>query len=344
MDKMGTSLSKTSIRANGVLDPRPENRFGTWNRVLVYYCSSDEWAGTKTSTQHAAFNGTGVDYVINFKGSRIVDAVVETLRRNGRMRAVHTGTTAALPDLDAATEVLFAGSSGGGNGVKNNGDRLAAKLKTINPSLVIKLAIDASYAPQEQNLDYSHTVFCAVDPIQCNYTSSHQAEWTQTQQTLYGAIVDQSCVAWHTAHDPGSEWRCADGTHVIANHLTTPMYIRQDEQDSNIGGNYVENGFGTFAQFGMLVEQQLRDLALLNTTAEEGSVRNGGTPLATPGAFGPQCTNHESFTNDDAFFNVRVNGLSFYDTLWNWWSGAQPQVAIYAFTPPGGPVAGCPPS
>ena len=72
-------------------------------------------------------------------------------------------------------------------------------------------------------------------------------------------------------------------------------------------------------------------------------MRNGTAPLATPGVFGPQCTNHESVTNDSAFFDVRVNGLSFHDTLWNWWSGAQPQVAIRTFTPPGGPVAGCPP-
>jgi hypothetical protein len=103
----------------------------------------------------------------------------------------------------------------------------------------------------------------------------------------------------------------------------------------------VELGFGTPTDFGTTVERQLRDLSLLNTTAEEGSVRSGGPALATPGAFGPQCTDHESLANDEAFFDVRMNGLTYADTLWNWWSGAQPSVLIHAFSGPG-PAPGCP--
>ena len=80
MDKMTSTLSKPFIRGNGILDPGAQNRFGTWNRVLVYYCSSDLWSGTKTSTQHATSGASGVDYGINFKGVRILDAVIEALR------------------------------------------------------------------------------------------------------------------------------------------------------------------------------------------------------------------------------------------------------------------------
>ena len=42
-----------------------------------------------------------------------------------------------------------------------------------------------------------------------------------------------------------------------------------------------------------------------------------------------------------AVYDVRVNGLTYESALWNWWSGAQPQVAIHAFSG-AGPAADCP--
>jgi Pectinacetylesterase len=346
MDKMTSTLTKASIRGNGFMDPSSANHFGSWNRVLVFYCSSDEWTGTKTSTVHASLNNVGADFAINFKGSLIVDAVIDTLRRTGRRRAVlPPGTPAlnALPDLDDATHVLFAGSSGGGQGVKNNADRVGAALKGRKPSLVYRALIDAAFLPLLETQDYSRTVGCQTDPVHCSYATSQQESWTLTDQTLRGSRVDESCLTWHAAHQPGTEWRCGDSTHLSAHHITTPFFIHMDEQDSNIGGQYIDEGFGSAADFGRAVEKQLRDLATYNATAEEGSVKNGGAPLATPGAFGPQCTNHESFTNDGAVYGVKVDGLTYQDVVWNWWNGAQPQVAIRTFTPPGGAVAGCPP-
>ena len=345
MDKMTTTLSKPFIRGNGILDPGAQNRFGTWNRVLVYYCSSDLWSGTSTSTQHATSGASGVDYVINFKGARILDAVIETLRGPARGRAVApTGTLArALPDLDGATHILFSGSSAGGIGTISNADRVGARLKAANPALVFKALVDAGFPPLAETRDYSHTTSCLSNPQACTYANVQQFSYANLDQGLYGAVADESCLAWHAAHQAGTEWKCTDATHVIVNHLTTPFFVHQDEQDESIGGGFVEDGYGTAADFGRGVEQGLRDLATLNTTAEEGSVRNGGVPLATPGAYGPQCTDHESLKDDGAFFQVKIAGLSYHDVAWNWWSGAQPPVAIRTFTPPGGAVAGCPP-
>ena len=83
--------------------------------------------------------------MIHFKGARIIDAVLETLRRSSRGRAVlPPGGTAgkAIPDLDAATHVLFAGSSAGGLGANTNADRVAAKLRTTNQSLVFRVLLE----------------------------------------------------------------------------------------------------------------------------------------------------------------------------------------------------------
>jgi hypothetical protein len=347
MDKMTTTLTKAQIRGNGVLDPGAQNRFGSWNRILIYYCSSDEWLGTKSSTVHASTNGVSADFLIHLKGSRIIDAVFDTLRRGPRQRAARvpgaTTNANALPDLDNATDVLLGGSSAGGSGVRFNADRIGAILEARNPSVNYKAALDAIFIPTQDTRDYAHSALCAKDPVQCSYTTSQQDSWQRVDQDLYGLRGDESCLSWHAAHG-GDLWRCGDGTHVVINHVTTPMFVRQDLQDSSLGPTYVEGGFGTMTDFGKAVEKQLRDLATINTTAEEGSVRNGGTAMATPGAFGPQCTNHESFKDDAAFFDVKINGLSFHDVLWNWWSGAPPASVIRTFLPPGGAVAGCPPA
>src|SRR6185369_10004598 len=338
MDKMTTSLSKASIRGNGFLDPRADNRFGSWNRVLIYYCSSDGWTGTSTKTAQATGGGKTVEFNINFRGSRIVDAVLETLRyaNLGRTRAVRIGQQqAGLPDLDNATEILFGGSSAGGRGAIDNADRVNAKLHATNPNVVFRVVIDAIFDVDRQNLDWTKTTLCAEGPNGCSYELAARQSHDQVDGEFYAAIRDESCLTWHAAHAPGTEWRCADSYHEVTNHVTTPMFVHMDEQDENIGGDFVETGFGTASDFGTGIEQQLRALATLNATAEEK-----GT-LATPGTFGPQCTDHESFANDQAVFDVRLGGLSYHDTVWNWWSGGQPQTAIHTFSGPG-KAPGCP--
>ncbi|HVR37832.1 MAG TPA: hypothetical protein VMU84_01965, partial [Thermoanaerobaculia bacterium] len=88
-------------------------------------------------------------------------------------------------------------------------------------------------------------------------------------------------------------------------------------------------GYGTAADYGTKVEAEMRNLPV----PEE--------PHATPAQFVPQCTNHESFTDNEATYNVRVDGLTFYDVVANWWLGTQPQKAIAHFTGPG-KAPGCP--
>jgi hypothetical protein len=192
MDKMSTSLSKAQIRGNGFLASDARNRFGTWNRVLVYYCSSEQWAGTKAGTLTAIAVGQSREYDIQFRGSFIVDAVLDTLRNSGpggRRRIVRhaegaTPDAAAWPDLDEATHVLFAGSSGGGNGVINNADRVEAKLRAANPGLTdFRTVIDAIFTPDTSMLDYTQTPHCAKDPARCTYEGFQRTSWDQSRSS-----------------------------------------------------------------------------------------------------------------------------------------------------------------
>lgn len=317
MDKMTSTLTRPSIRADGVLAPDPRNRFGTWNRVLIHYCSSDGWTGTNTTVAEASVNGGAPRaYNIHLKGSRIVDAVLDTLRHSaGKRRAARPageGARQAWPDLDTATHVIFAGSSAGGGGARNNADRIGEKLRASNPGLVdYRVVVDAINIVGGSGPEYEAWL---------------QAMYAETEVAFRASRGDESCKAAHA----GEEWRCVDGEHALLHHLTTPFFVRTDLQDQLVAGNFVEAGYGTYADYGRQLEATLRNLPL-----PEEPWR------APPALFAPQCRHHEAFTNDEAVFRVRVDGINFHDLIWNWWRGAQPQQAIARFTAPGA-APGCP--
>lgn len=337
MDKMTSSLTKPMIRGNGFLDPRPDNRFGSWNRVLIFYCSSDAWSGA-TSGEHSASSGaTTVTFTLQFRGAQIIDAALDTLRNATpapKLRAVRHSVsedaTVPWPDLDNATHVLFAGSSAGGVGARHNADRVGAKLRATNSKLVdYRVLLDASQSPEPEKRDYTRTTYCASDPRGCTYASFFQALSEHSQQT-FAPVRDASCISLHAANN--TRWYCEDIGHVTLYHITSPFFIHQDLQDPNVGGEYVDPNFGNMIDYGTKLESELRSLP----SPEE--LRG-----ATPGIFAPQCTDHESVTNDVPVYEVKIDGVSYYDAVWNWWSGAQPQVKIHHFTQPGGKAPGCPP-
>jgi hypothetical protein len=350
MDKMSSSLTKAQIRGGGFLSPESRNAFGSWNRVLIYYCSSDQWNGTKATTVTAAStSGATVEFEIQFRGSEIVDAVLDTLRNHtpgSKRRVVRHDVRASIrhdfgaephasdwPDLDNAITVIFAGASGGGNGVKNNVDHVGEKLKATNSGLAdFRAIIDASFTFETSGLDYTKSTFCAQNPSGCAYDTFVQGTWSAVDRSLYDGRGDESCRQYHESRVPGSEWICSDKDHVTLNHITTPFFIHQDLQDPQVGGDgFVQLGLGTASDFAIGVESALRNLPV----PEEPRG-------ATPGSFAPQCGTHEAFTNNSDVFNIRVNGINWHDTVWNWLIGAQPQQSIQAYSGVPGPIAGCP--
>jgi hypothetical protein len=75
----------------------------------------------------------------------------------------------------------------------------------------------------------------------------------------------------------------------------------------------------------------------------------GNPPLATPGVFAPQDTDHVGLTDRRPFFRVRLpcaapptNECSFHDTLRNWFLGAGPQQLVATYNPAGPAPGYCP--
>jgi len=257
-----------------------------------------------------------------------------------------------LPDIDKAELVLFTGSSAGGNGVKNNVDRVGELLRQSNKQcngahcpLVYLGVIDANYPPSFHSINLLQATFCTESPFVCTYDDLYVNTWNLLNVATYGARGDESCVKWHQQHQPGTEWQCADPQHVVHNHLTTPLFIRMDLQDSNIGGHFLDKNLATAAQFGQLTHDQLSAVVNLDSFAEEGSVRGGGPRLRAPGVFGPQCTDHYGLSISKVFFGVKITDsgkqYSFHDVLWNWVQGAAPQQIIRPFAG-AGPAPDCP--
>ena len=295
-DKMSTKFApEGGILATGIVSRNPANPVADWNHVLVYYCSSDTWMGRSRDIPLTATGPTGgsVDYRMHFGGANIIDAVIETLRRRlGTVGYAQAGQTMVMPDLDWANQVLFTGSSAGGGGVRRNVDRLrdylfATNLRCVSPwslwrhsgdcPLDIRGVIDAVFPPDLQEMDFGDTSFCE-ELGACTYEEFFQLSWNERVLGMYqGGITEASCVSWHEQYLPGTEWRCADGPHLMMHHISTPLFLRMDLQDSLLGGNFVEAGYvldgrpASPALFGEMVQQQPTGPSLPGPAGRGGS-------------------------------------------------------------------------
>jgi hypothetical protein len=302
-------------------DAARPNPLGDYNQVRVVYCSSDAWAGTRRAAPLVAthpVSGAPVAYTMHFLGSRILDAVLATLRQDGGRVAPYTlaGMNAPLPDLDDAAEVILAGDSAGGSGVINNLDRVTAALRARNTAcpaggacpLVVRGLIDAVVGPDKSRLTPSPTGRVGM----AGYTT-YAAFATASAQRRAGAqgyLGDESCRAWHAANLPGTDDVCSDEMHVVRHHLTTPFFVRMALRDGLISGNYFEEGWvapalGPFdamaTVFARVLQVELSAFPMMRTTAEEGA---GMT--AAPGVFAPNCTKHDTINTDSEVYGVTV--------------------------------------
>lgn len=332
------------MAGGGLLSAVPENPFGTWNQVFVYYCSSDLWTGAQGPTvreaPHPVAGGDPVPFTIELHGSQIIDAVIGTLRSGV------TTDLGRMPDLGEASELVFSGASAGGAGVIHNLDRVAAELRAANPDVRVHGVIDSIYKVRLSRLDFEPTSFC-VEQGACSYEALMQNDYVEVMQGLWNARLEGSCEPWHETMRTGEPWRCADETYVLENHVTTPFVVRMGLRDGNIGRSMAEAGFRvpelgsdvelTLDIFAQLLGAQLLELTDLSETAAEGA-----DVTVEPGVFGPNCPKHETLRSDgdtyDASVEVSGMAMTFPELLRRWRSGS-PAAAVWRE----GLAFGCPP-
>ena len=371
MDKMTSTLAPAvSAAGNGMFSSRVDNPLRDWNHVFMHYCSSDNWSGQAGDAQLTAeLPAVGsVDFSMHFRGADIFDAVIDMLKQPGGTPVSYFDGAASqdMPDLDDAEIVLLSGASAGGGGVVRNLDRLAADLPATNndcadgcEDLVLGV-IDAVFAPDRIDLDATQTGAC-LDGGLCTYADFALMDWNEAMLGMWNNRTDESCRDWHQANEPANEWRCADHTYLIKNHLTTPFFLRFDLQDKLVGGNmaseidpltgerrgYRWRGMWTDPKvFGVLNWKQMHDVRSNWKTAPEGHPERAAPSLREPGVFAPQCNMHESLRNNPGFLGARATDAdgvlrSMPELLMNWIAGTEPQVAIESLRGTG-PLAHCP--
>ncbi len=352
-DKMSSLTMPSGIVGQGIFQSgAPNNAFGNWNVAYVHHCSSDGFAGSNgslpfTTTEAIKAEPAGYSYTIHFQGSRIVEAVVRTLRRDVPPVVYDDegGVTVTMPDLDDAEVVLLAGSGMGSQGVGHNADRVGQHLCDNHVSydsgtescddLDFRAVFDAGVTPSTETLDYPGL-------FGTTYMQTVLDRWDVPNGymlPIWGARVDQSCVDFHG----GSEGRCADPLHVLHNHIETPFFAREDMQDSN----GLPWKFGSNLDFAVLTHHGLSRLAYLDHLAEEGSYRSGNPPLTKPGVFGPQCGDHVALRDGGPFARVKITipgrgSFSFHDVLVNWLDGTVPRGVLVDVPTAPGNLSGCP--
>ena len=302
------------IGGGGILQTRPDSAFTNFNKAWIYYCSSDSWSGRVADRPMA--DETGRAFTIHFQGNRILEAVVSELRAGLSFNEAATGQSTTLPSLDDAEVILFVGESAGSVGVRRQADRLGAYFQGTNrnPSrLVYRALLDAANSPSNEAFSL--------------YESSSRSALRAVTVVTSGR-TDESCLAMH----PVDTWRCGDGAHVQAHHVTTPFFARQDLIDPNTLDDFgtPEWPFGTqLYQYAQATWDHLDRLSRIRTTAEEKA-----DIAVDPGLYGPHCDNHTAIRDSAKFYEDKVakgTGLfTYHDTFRNWLISADPSVVLQA--------------
>jgi hypothetical protein len=324
------------------------NPIQDFNQVELVYCSSDSWTGRSrgvTFTTPHPITGEEVSYTLHFLGRRILESDIELLRQDGVAPLVYTldGGSVPMPDLDDATQVLFAGDSAGGAGVISNLDSLRDMLAEHHAGgegpEVIGL-IDAVTGPEWSRLDWSQSVGAAegID------TYEEAIATIAADPVRIASFQEESCLRWHMENEPQTIARCHDETHILRHHITTPFFVRMALLDHLIAHGYEDLGLadpelGPFVDaevapgvrlpivFGRVLQRELAALPMLPDTAEEGDEMT-----RAPGVFAPACSKHDTIHTDDEVYGVTIAHegapLRLFDVIGHWTTGSDPAALL----------------
>jgi hypothetical protein len=185
------------------------------------------------------------------------------------------------PNLAEADEVLFSGTSAGGIGVQANLDWLSARL----PGATVRGLNDAGWFPDVD--PYDADLVPLRDQLLLGY-----AYWE--------AAVDASCAAAH----PGTEGRCYLGPDVYA-EIEAPFFVQAAQNDLIVIGS-----------LGAVFPFDAGESAY--AAAYATALRESLEPVAA--AFSSDAWLH-GLLMGAAFWLSSVEGVSFRDTVGNWFFG-----------------------
>jgi uncharacterized protein (TIGR03437 family) len=308
--QMSTTYEDDAISRGGLLERNSTNRLADRNTVMVNYCSSDSWQGQKSDAVLRSETDATKAYTVHYRGATIAAAAIDALLAG----------VAGMPKLSDATDVLISGDSAGAAAVRTHLDRIAARLRAVNPNVRVRGNMEATFYPDLNGKQG----FPAGDPMDPPFVSKTAA--FEKESALLNNQLDDSCVAAH----PGAKYLCSESGFVELNHITTPFFQIQDMADPGMYENYVDAGAPfTQAQVSQYLHDQLTALGNLRNTAVEKAAIS-----FTPGAAGRLCGVHVMWGDTDGFLGRKIRtgpgatAYSYYELLWNWMTGATPTTVL----------------
>ncbi|MAA80083.1 MAG: hypothetical protein CL916_12580 [Deltaproteobacteria bacterium] len=314
-EKMTSTNAPSGMLEKGIFR-RSDNTLGDANQVYLYYCSSDNWAGTQADVEIASSDETPA-FRMHFQGYFILEEALSALTEG----VVSDDGTETLPPLGGGGWALWTGTSGGCQGVMNTADRTAAALQELDISPWI--ICDANFSPTER-------VLPAGAPLD-EYIESRKKRF-EIGATYAKPALDQSCIDTHTDEE---QYLCDWSGYVLSNHVVdAPLFIRMSLADGTISNEYQNSGF-SIEEFASGVRS-----LLLSASSGEGT-ETGERPVSV---YGPGCTQHVGLTNSEWFFDtvMNINGheVTFHDAIVAWMEGRD--VVAVDTVPPSISVCGTP--
>jgi len=370
--EFSSHLAKRSVNLSGILSPLPaENPFASYNRIKLDKCSYDRYMGRNTSGVALASDPTkGVFQA----GYPMLERMLGLLDSNGgvayRDCSDSGGNCVAdvMPQLcqPGAQKFIFVGHSDGAHGLIHNIDKLVDLLKQKNDCADAEdeyfAVIDAQFIPMTENeckydpagcdacaAGLGNSIYCkdgvgqdvAGDSWDDDYFSGTAAPGQSRLAKEYAewggaSVLDSSCLAEHAVS--GDQEKCADRFHVLANHVSTPFFVRESLGDVNKehmnGGNghYVTwrnsssgqgwnidnwNGSSIYvlkdpAGYAARVVEQAGDFT--DSTQNQYADEPARPPMRF---FLPACINHEGVAQTETFNNMLIDGISYQQALSN---------------------------
>jgi hypothetical protein len=261
-----------------VVNPANANPFAAFNRVYLERCTTGvsrgledvalEWTdslGIVTSSSLTATTAR-VYHHGDLLWQAIFDQTGTAAGRDlgGGGNAYVNGPD--LPPLADATTVLFGAHSDAGKWLIYSGDRLAARIQALNPKVKVNvgLALDAHAVPSLQHemqrnepLIWANMFLAPHENIPGHplpddgdldndegfgndiWLPAPPGNGAYQLADGMSAVVDASCEAYHGA----MSHECLDEMHVAFNHLSTPVFFRQDQRDNVFIGKPAQFGF-----------------------------------------------------------------------------------------------------
>jgi hypothetical protein len=298
----------------GHLRPCLPNWFHDYNHVFLKYVSSDNCSGQNGRVVLTSEGGQ--QYSLYFNGHYIIEAAMAVLDAG----AVSDDGQVTMPSILDAIEICNTGTSAGGGSSERHADWIAARY----PSAVHYFVRDASPTPRTDLLT-------GAVPSGMNCAPGQPLTWEDLAQSLenitrddfyaralpnWNPFADESCIAYLP---PEEHWKCGTAYGTF-NHITTPMFIRMDLQDTVNCGSLLTLGLCS-ADLPVLTRPTLLEMANIPTTAVEASQIS-----VVPGAFGPWCGIHEGLNLNTQYFGVTVedalgNPVTLNDAIRQWMNG-----------------------